>query len=367
MIFKIIERGSCVLNAEELFVKEFKAYSKYKEHIISGADVSTNGQVAHVLQSLPPQMSSYWSNELQRQIPLLRGTIFNSDAADRLSFSSFIRSIIPPDLSIIDSGKGFQKYCVAKGITAPYFKDLNNTTVIVLSERSWNKRITGTDGKFILNTDGTPVTREVSIPANCKLVSSHKNIKLANYTVDEHGRKTRFSDDNFGYVDFVDSPKGRRYLYFMPKENLYNLNLNALVLSSSRLTVKYYWGRRYFFNWGLGSCYLYVAPFVPSIISPSYLAFCLKSSTNFTSEIERLEAYWQRAHCYENNGKRVQYPPVLYDLDMTSLEIAEGTHEGGDSNLAYYTLPQPEREPYNVVGDCLGGVDDESAVAPASF
>lgn len=350
------------MNADELFAKEFKAYSKYKEHLISGADFMANGNVAHVLQNLPPQMSSYWVQEMKRQIPLLRGSIFNSESTGQLSFSSFVKSIIPQGLPVIDSGKGFQKYCVVRGVDVPYFSTLNNSTVIVLPDRVWNKRITGTDGKFINNVDGSPVTREVSIPANCKLVSSHKNIKLANYTVDEHGRQIKFTSDTFGYVDFVDTPDGRRYLYFIPKDNLFTLNLNALVLSSSRLTVKYYWGRRYFFNWGISSCYLYVAPFVPSIISPNYLAFCLKSSTDFTREIAGLESYWQKAHSYGVGGKQVQYPPVLYNLETTSLETAEGNYEGGDSNLAYYTLPQPEREPYVVVGDCLGGDDTESPV-----
>lgn len=350
------------MNAEELFVKEFKAYTKYKEHIISGANFMADGQVAHVMQNLPPQMASYWEREVQRQIPLLKGTALGSEADGHMAFQTFVKSIIPPDFPVIDAGKGFPKYCVVRRVSVPYFSALNNTTVIALDERTYAKRITGNDGKFIKNSDGTAVTRDVDIPAGSKLISSHKNIQLANYTVDEHGRRIKFNADGFGYVDFVDTPQGRRYIYYVPKDFLYKLNLNALVLSSSRLTVKYYWGRRYYFNWGVSSCYLYVAPFVPNIINPNYLAFCLKSSTDFTAEIAGLEAYWQKAHKYGVSGNQKLCPPVLYSLDATSLSSAEGLHEGGDSNLAFYTLPQPERDPYEKIGECLGASDDTPVI-----
>lgn len=343
------------MNVEELFVKEFKKYVEYKEHIINGANYINDARISQIMHCIPTNEAIRRDESMCMQYNFLKGLDLGcqKDEKGNVSFVEFLRRALPPSFTLVGT-EDIVDYCLIKGITDPYFSRLNKTTVILRPRISYTKRITGTDGKFLQDSESNIMTRDVDIPQGSRVVLSHVSIRLKNYTVDEHGRQCRTKlPDGFGYIDYVDTATGRKYLYYVPKEYIFPMNLNAMVLTTSRLTARYYWGRRYFFNRGVSSAYLYVVPYTASILKPNNVVFCLKASDDFEQEIQTLEGYWQS--CVGTNG--LARPAILYPLEPLQLQSTMGYSGSGDCNLAYQTLPQPERDPYTVITESLAARD----------
>ena len=327
------------MNAEEYFSKEFKKYVDYKQALLNNADYMQDSRVSTILRTLPTAQAMATDTALRNQLSYLQGRDL---VGEKPTFTQFLNSALPITMPRV--GSKYIQYCGIKGIEEPYFDKLNKTMVKLQDRDIYTKRLLDSESNFILDPDGVALTKQVPIPQESRVVFSHTNIHLCNYKTLENGRRVRSSpSEGFGYIDYVDSPEGRGYLYYIPRKYIYPLNLNVLVFSQSRLTVNYYWGRKYLFNRGISSAYLYIAPYKQNVLKPQNLVFCLKASDDFSAEIQSLESYWQS--CINTNG--MPQPSIFYPFDKTSVyDLSCCDSETGDTNLAYTTLPVPEREPY---------------------
>lgn len=346
------------MTSEEYFVKEFKSYLDYKAHILNGANYIQDTRVSFIMNNLNQNDAMLRDNGMRMQYNYLMGYDLGCqpDANGHVGFSEFIRKALPNTYGVLEETEAID-YCLIKGVTAPYFEKLNKSVVILQPRISYTKRITGNDGKFIEDTQGTPMTRDIDIPKGSRVVSSPISIHLQNYVVKENGRR-EFTDlpDGFGYIDYVEMPnKTRKFLYYIPREYIYPVQLNALVFSQSRLTSRYYWGRRYFFNRGVNSAYLYIAPYSNSILKPGNVVCNLKISDDFDQEIQSLEHFWQSMA----GSGGVPRPSILYPFEKLQLQTSMTATQGGDANLSYYTLPIPERPPYEPIGASLAVLDTD--------
>lgn len=342
------------MNIEEYFVKEFKMYTDYKAHLLKGASPMNNARVSQLCSMLPTNEAMRRSSALHAQSRFLMGYDLSGGTK---TFSSIIGLALPSVMQRVDN-QNYIEHCVIRGVQEPYFSSLNNSLVKLQPRVSYKKRVTASESGFVKDVNGDVLTRDVDIPQGSRVVLSHTSIHLPNLIKTENGSTRRhIVSEGFGYLDYIDTSSGRSYLYYIPKKYIYPCNLCVLVLSESRLTAKYYWGRRYFFNRGVSSAYLYVAPYEPSILKPSNVIFCMKDSTDYSREIENLESYWQS--CVSDKG--VSRPALLYPFDRLHLYNTMGYKDTGDCNLAYQTLPQPERPPYTRVGKSLEEMDDNGA------
>ena len=138
-------------------------------------------------------------------------------------------------------------------------------------------------------------------------------------------------------------------LYYFPREHIWRKNMCALMLSRKRLTSRYYWGRRYIFNKGINSAYLYVVPFTKNLLNGNNVIFCVKPSNNYTEEIRQLEAYWRRTMDSAGNPCSA----VLYQVKDTEGASSEDMLEDAENNLSYKTLPIPDYAPFDPIGNSL--------------
>lgn len=327
------------MNTEEYFTKEFKKYVEFKQALLNNADYMQDTRISGILRALPTAQAIAADTALRNQLAYLQGRDLVGEPP---TFTQFLNSALPITMPRVS--QKFVQYCGIKGITEPYFDKLNKTMVKLQDRDTYTKRLVDSDSKFLLDTDGSTLTKQIPIPQESRVVLSHTNIHLCNFDMQDSGRKVKHNiSDGFGYIDYIDTPEGRGYLYYVPRKYIYPLKLNVLVLSQSRLTVNFRWGRKYLFNRGISSAYLYIAPYTPAILKPQNLVFCLKASDDFTAEIQSLESYWQS--CVNKNG--MPQPSILYPFDKTSVyDLSCCDSETGDNNLAFSTLPVPEREPY---------------------
>lgn len=345
------------MTIEEYFVKEFKSYLDYKTHIINGANYIQDSRVNFIMNNLPPAEAALRDNGMRMQYNYLMGYDLGCqpDENGRVGFTEFIRKAMPKTVPIEQPGEAVD-FCLLKDIKVPYFEKLNKSVVILQPRISYSKRITGNDGQFIKNADGEVMKRDIDIPKGSRVVLSHISIHLQNYTVNEHGRREYVDlPEGFGYIDYIEQEGTRKYLYYIPREYIYPMNLMALVLSQTRLTSRYTWGRRYFFNRGIDSAYLYIAPYSNSILKPNNIVFCLRADDNFEQEIKDLEMFWQS----QVGAGNIPRPSILYPMEKLQLQTTMGNTQGGDCNLSYYTLPIPERPPYEKIGSSLAITDTD--------
>lgn len=344
------------MNIEENFIKEFKAYSEYKAHLMNGAPCTNNPCVGRLMSCLPTNEALRLENVMYAQSRYLLGLDICTgvNGSTKSTFASFLSAALPPMFQKVDINT-YTEYCAVKGITEPYFSDLNKTVVKLQQRLSYKKRITGSDHSFIRDNNGNIMTRDIDIPQGSRVVLSHKSIHLPNFVKTEHGATRRVQvSEGFGYLDYVDTPSGRSYLYYIPKQYIYPCNLCCLVLSESRLTTRYYWGRKYLFNRGVPSAYLYVVPYDRRILKPSNVVFCLKDSDDFEKEIATLESCWQSGAGLDGSCR----PPLLYPFDKLHLYSSMGYSDSGDCSLAYQTLPEKDHEPYTKLNVSLAEMQD---------
>lgn len=350
------------MTAEEYFKKEFKAYSEYKNHLLmsSGYDgYRQDPRISQIMGSLPLELAQYRDAQMKTQLDYLRGLDLGCKLSNsgRVLATDFLIHCLPMAVQKEAlSDKGFVEYCALQNITEPYFKELNKSLCILQPRISYQKRVTGSDKQFVTNANGEVVMRDIDIPNGSRVIMSHKNIHLPNKITTDSGRTQRvFVSDGFGYIDYVDTPEGRRYLYYIPREYIYPVNNTALVLTTSRLHSKYYWGRQYTFNRGVACAYLYVMPYDKSIFKPDNVVFCMKDNLDFEREVKMLEDYWQ-----SGTYGRGAAPVILYKTQDLLLETVMGFDDSGETTMAYKTLAEPTREPFVWLDKSLAemGTDD---------
>lgn len=178
----------------------------------------------------------------------------------------------------------------------------------------------------------------VEIPPECKPIVSDYAI---GWSKDQKHRS------DLGYIDRLDNPNNydkdfnqindlpNKYLYFVPKRNLFYLNQTALALSPRSLPNCYYGVRLTFTNGQ--HFFLQVVDFKPGQINNrDYVYLCTKTSTDYMEEITALRDYWMEKH--------ILFDPVYCELNETVMAGPEGK-QLTISNLAWAAI-QGNKETY---------------------
>lgn len=245
----------------------------------------------------------------------------------------FIRTMKQP--SSLEEG-------LIKGITEPYFDKLNNTEVQLVGKVALKKRKAASDGSFLVDTKGNVLKEDIHVPKGSVAVLSPIPIGLKRFVENDKGLKVEVKlSEGFKYVDFIEKDGKRKYIYIIPKQYVYKLNLCALVVTPSKHKV-FYKGCRLALQNG-NYLYMYVIPFKAKHTGKDYRVLGVKSTYNFDAEVETLLRYW-----YEQK--------VIFNLSLTRLENAPN----GVSNLGLIELENTlSTDDYYRYTEALNYVADE--------
>lgn len=178
---------------------------------------------------------------------------------------------------------------VVKGIgdsDAPYNR-LNNTIVKQLPQGAVARRrvIDKATRGFLKDPNGGYVYEDYSVPSGSIVVISCENIDVL-----YKGYRTA-TKNGYGYIDFADTPKGREYMYVLPKSVLYGVNQTALALSVTNM--KNYSGSGYM-TWNNGVIFLHVIPYNPRSKYIGSKILATKCSLDYSYEVGQILKFWQK-------------------------------------------------------------------------
>ena len=250
-----------------------------------------------------------------------------------------------PNLNLIQKDDFVEggKWGYVKNIAEPYFNALNKTEVEIIKGRTFKKKLSLYDenGKAVFRKDATGefVTTDVSVEKNFVAVYSSVNIHLPN-RVESHGVKKEYKPTKgYRYIDYVDTPKGRKFLYLIPMECVYPIELCGLVIALNKHRA-YYKGCKVALTNG-HYVYIYSIPYKYRE-NAGYVLIGAKSSPDFDKEMNQLLNYWMK------NG-------ILFDLNMTALDTqVKGTMNIGIQDLVGTCRP----EEYQKIGSALKNLDN---------
>lgn len=191
-----------------------------------------------------------------------------------------------------------------RGIKEEYFDKLNGEEVQQVAKGNLTKRIAGSDGKFLLDKKGQPRTQDVTVPSGSIVILSSRSIGLKNWVMVKGEKKKHKPTEGFAYVDFVETKSGRKYMYIIPKNYVYRLNMCALVLTPNTRRV-FYKGSRLALQNG-SYIFMYVVPYTYRN-SQEARVIGIKSSPNFDEEVRMLLEGWVH--------RGVLFNPSLTQLD----------------------------------------------------
>ncbi len=217
---------------------------------------------------------------------------------------------------ITNFGKG--DVCLVKGIKEPFFDKLNDLQVQLVTNSILMKRQVLSDGSFRLDNNGEYVYTQVPIKQGFVAIHSNKSIGLRRKIVVNGVEKEHKPTEGFRYVDYFELNGERRYVYIIPKDNVYRLELCALIVTPNKHR-NFYKGCRLALQNG-NYVYLYVIPY-KNRDTRGYRVIGAKASTNFDMEVKKLLEYWM------NLG-------VIFDLNLTALE----NQVGGETNVGIMDL-----------------------------
>lgn len=172
---------------------------------------------------------------------------------------------------------------ILRGIDEEYYSQLNGTVAFLLSKPNLVRRKFNANGDFVKKKDGSLFTESVTLPQNCIAVLSRKRL----------GVPLSFkSQVGFDYVDFyVDEDKRNLwYIYIVPRQYAYKLNLCALCASLDRPR-RHYGGCQVFLTTG-HKLYLYVAPFKITSAPRTFRVFAVRNDLCFNDMSKELLTYW---------------------------------------------------------------------------
>lgn len=196
---------------------------------------------------------------------------------------------------------------LVKGIKDSYFDKLNNTEVGLVKGSTLYKRKVLSDGSFWLDDNGKYETEEISLKSNTIGIVSSIPIGLKRFKeIDGVKHEVKVSD-GFKYVDYIENKETheRKYIYIVPKEYVYKLNLCALILTPNKHRV-FFKGCRIALQNG-NYMYMYVIPFTVRNAERGYRVLGVKSTFIFDKEVKSILKYWQELN-------------ILFNLGLTRLE-----------------------------------------------
>lgn len=179
---------------------------------------------------------------------------------------------------------GTEMYSI-KGITEPYFENLNRTIVRRLprDKKAQKRKIDPRTRSFARDEKNNYIYEDVTVPSGSIIVLSDVKIGLPN-------EKRHKPSDGFGYIDFTMSGDRFEYMYFVPRTYLYRVHQTALALSVKNM--KNYEGSGYL-TWENGTIYLHIIPYNPNSQYTGTKILKTAYTLNFGEEIKILLNYWQ--------------------------------------------------------------------------
>lgn len=154
-------------------------------------------------------------------------------------------------------------------------------TGMIAKRRAIDKSIRG----FKRDESGNFIYEDYSVPTGSIVVLSNLNI---NVLYREYKKAT---PSGYGYIDFVDTDRGRVYMYVLPKSVLYEIHQTALALSVTNM--KNYSGSGYV-TWNYGVIYLHVIPYNPRSKYIGSKILATKCSLNYSEEVSKILNFWQK-------------------------------------------------------------------------
>lgn len=191
-----------------------------------------------------------------------------------------------------------------------FYSLLNESTVKPLPKGTVAKRrvVDKVTRGFKKNSDDSFIYEDYPVPTGSMVVVSNIciNLPYSRYMKDKEG---------FGYVDFVQTPIGRGYLYVLPKEYLYRVHQTALVISTKKNLLNL--ESKGFVLWSGGKFYVHIIPYKPGA---TYIATrILKTGVGlgtFKKEFAELLNFWivnkvmvNPADCVLDSGEN---PALIY-------------------------------------------------------
>ncbi|MBT9146013.1 MAG: hypothetical protein DDT42_01892 [candidate division WS2 bacterium] len=196
-----------------------------------------------------------------------------------------------------------------KGVVEPFFDRLNGLEVCLTGRMALKKRQALSDGTFRLDADGGFVYHHIAVKQDCVAVVSPVSIGLKRYTLKDGVKTEHIVSDDFKYVDFLDIPSGRQYIYILPKKNVFRLSMCALIVTPNKHRV-FYKGLKVALQSGT-YVYLYVIPYKYRETSGGRMV-CLKASCDMDQEILEVIKGW------EQHG-------LLFNTKLSEVEVSENT------------------------------------------
>ena len=248
---------------------------------------------------------------------------FKRNISRNNSYPNVFQLPVPESLS---NAKSVNKPAISKiPLGVEYFEDLNDEILEVRPRGTqFKRRFIKSDGSFRTDKEGNFLTEDVPY----------------NYEFPE----------GYGYVDYLDTNDGngktvRKFIYFLPAEFIYPLNMNALVLSSKTLkgyevsTVQ---------TWREGKVFLGVIPYKPNRTYTNTRILAIKRGLDFSGEVAELIKHWYSRGIISN--------PNEYKVNI----------DGMESSLLFTQMPasydemdyeECSEEPLKVVGDYIDGFE----------
>lgn len=194
-----------------------------------------------------------------------------------------------PEMEGVITGKPRGVIALVKGIKEPFFDRLNGREVQLMPKGTLYKRKVLSDGSFRLDDKGKEVKDVVSIKRGCVAILSDVSIGLKR-TIEKDGKSVSHTpSEGYMYVDYVETKNGRKYIYIVPKDFVYKLNMCALVLSLTSLR-NFYKGAKVALKDGT-YVNVYVVPYKYRENSGTRV-LGVKSSNNFNTEFTNLLKLW---------------------------------------------------------------------------
>lgn len=213
-------------------------------------------------------------------------------------------SIPLPSISGVIVGEPRGKMVWIKKVQEPFFNRLNNTQAQLVGRTTLRKRQVLSDGTFRKDDQDNYVVTQIPVPHTDVAIFSPLSIGLKRVIRKNGVDQVYQAAPGFRYIDFIDNAEGRRYIYTLPKDYVYPLNLCALILTPNRRRV-FYQGAKLALQDG-NHVYLYVVPYKYRDNADARVIM-VKPHFDFTSEVVTILAHWISLG-------------VIFDFHLTSLD-----------------------------------------------
>lgn len=246
---------------------------------------------------------------------------FKAMMYDRKSITGFynIFDISIPTIPSLLTNLGKGEVCLVKDLNEPFFEKLNNTEVQLVTTPVLMERQVLSNGSFWVDKNGDYKYKKVNLENGFIAVHSSKPIGLTRKVIVNGKEKEHNVTKGFRYIDYFELRDERRYIYTLPKENVFKLNLCALIITPNKHS-SFYQGSKVALQNG-NYLYIYVVPYKKAGDTRGYRVIGTKSYPDFSKEVKILLDYWMEIG-------------VIFDLNMTALE----NHINGETNLGINDL-----------------------------